>query len=72
MIIGPVLTFDAAKTIGVIWGLKGRGPIPRSAWGELLAEHFHLDLHADLSVVFEGDEFEHHVMRQTPYTWAAG
>lgn len=67
MVMGPVLNFEAAKTIGVIWNLKGRGLIPRSALGELLAHHFKLPIYADLAVVFEGKEFEHHVLKQTPY-----
>ena len=65
MVIGPILTFEAAKLIGTIWGIKGKGSIPRSALGEVLAEQYRLGLYADLCVIFEGDDFEHHVLRQT-------
>ncbi len=65
MILGPVLTYEAASLIGTVWGLKSRGSIPRSALGEILAERFSISLYADLAVVFEGEDFERHVLRQT-------
>jgi hypothetical protein len=66
MILGPLWTLEAARMIGVIWGLKSRGSIPRSALGEVLAERHALNLYANLAVVFEGEvNFKHHVLRQT-------
>jgi len=65
MILGPILTQDAAELVGVVWGLKARGSIPRSALGEIMAQRFHLNLYADLAVVFEGEDFQRNVLQQT-------
>jgi hypothetical protein len=65
MVIGPLWTLDAARAIGVIWCIKSRGSIPRSALGEVLAECYKLNLYANLAVILEGEEyFKHHVLRQ--------
>jgi hypothetical protein len=62
MILGPMMTFEAARFVGVIWGLLSRGTLSSGGGGlgVVLAERFSLDLYVDFCILLRCERLVHH------------
>lgn len=58
MIVGGFKNKEDASLFCTLWNHKSRGLIPRTAWGEVIAEHFKKKVYADPDIIFN-DKREH-------------
>lgn len=68
MIVGDFKNKEEAELFCMLWNHKSRGLIPRTAWGEVIAEHFKINIYSDLDMIFN-EKREHWKLEKVDGKW---